>query len=1506
MMLFLTVVVTSRYPTTNNQLRNSSNPRKQATINDGRVTLQPVQGRQTSFAAGTTRTYTPGASRKELAFLADPGTAEDVLAEVHNPDNMDYSMINQGVQVMMSSEQSSVVNHSEIEITSNSNIIPYSHVNDTLTAKLERYKEQVKVLKEGQNVEIKSRDNISDSHEQNAEIDRLKQTLSEQLREKESLMKMVTVLKNDFKNKESRNIDREIALEKKIKLLDNIIYKRDQSAQTKAQQLEPKLYDGNVIKNTYAIEIPDSEETLMLAEESHLKMLLKQQDPMVLEKKVNTKPVDYYTQQVEVPKELPKVSMVNTSLKKLKYHLAGFDKAVEQHRLKLKTFEVKMNQDLNENERLLEQVINKDIVNIVLNSSMDNAYVNVHECQKCLKLETELLNNKNFIEKETYDKLFRQYTTLEKHRISLEVVTQLNKEFFQRDNFVSNQSAPTFDQYFEFNELKAQLQEKDTVITKLKERIKSLSENVNENKVKKDLEEIETINIELDHRMSKLIAENEQLKQTYKQLYDSIKPTRIRSKEQCDALINQVNQKSVKISDLNAIKIFFRKRPTGRTFTIVGTACPLTRITTTAEVPSRKPIALETETPKPVVTLVYSRKSRKSKTTDPVSKSKVIQIVLWYLDSGYSKHMTGDRSQLTNFINKFLGTVKFGNDHVAKIMRYGDYQIGNVMISRVYYVEGLGHNLFSVGQLCDLNLEVAFRQHTRFLCNLQGVDLLTGSRGNNLYTLSLGDMMASSPICLLSKASKTKSWLWHRHLSRLNFGAINHLARHDLVRGLLAKVEKDQLFCACCQMGKIHERNPTNLNSEDTNQKNLSFATWRIIETIHVDFDELTVMASEHSSSEPVLHKMTPTTISSGLILNPPPSTPFVPPLRTDWDILFQLLFDELINPPPCVDRPAPEVIAHIAEVVAPELAESTGSPSSTTVDQDTPSASNLQTSLETQSPVIPNNVEEDNHNLDVAHMNNDPFFCISIPENDYEASSSSAVIHTIVHTVAPNSKHVNKWTKDHPLDKIIGELEIPVSTRLQLHEQALFCYYDAFLTSVEPKNYKDALTQACWIKAMQEELNEFERLENKARLLPCGYRQEEVINFEESFAPVARLDAIRIFLAYDAHMNIIVYQMDVKMAFLNGILREEVYVSQPDGVVDQDNPNHVYKLKKALYGLKQAPHVWYELLSKFLLSQEFSNGTVDPTLFIKRQAKDILLVQIYVDDIIFASTTPELSQAEAIKEENIKAENLRGMNKAFEMRPDGTRCIKNRSWLPLFDFGKGWKSYLPLVEFSYNNSYHASIKAAPFEALYGRKRRSLACWAEVGDVQLIGPEIIHETTEKIVQIRQRLQAARDRQRSYANVRRKPLEFQVGDRVMLKVSPRKGVIRFGKRGKLNPRYIGPFKILERIGPVAYKLELPKELSNVHSTFHISNLKKCLSDESLVIPMKELRLDDKLNFVEELVEIIDREVKQLKQSRIPIVKVRWNSKRGPEFTCEREDEIRAKYPHLFSNITPASN
>ncbi|GJQ95636.1 putative reverse transcriptase domain-containing protein [Tanacetum coccineum] len=243
----------------------------------------------------------------------------------------------------------------------------------------------------------------------------------------------------------------------------------------------------------------------------------------------------------------------------------------------------------------------------------------------------------------------------------------------------------------------------------------------------------------------------------------------------------------------------------------------------------------------------------------------------------------------------------------------------------------------------------------------------------------------------------------------------------------------------------------------------------------------------------------------------------------------------------------------------------------------------------------------------------------------------------------------------------------------------------------------------------------------------------------------------------------------------------------------------------------------------------------------------------------------------------------LEGISKGFGYSlgyeyglPSADRQIKRKNIQTLedilracmIDFGNCWERHLALIEFSYNNSYHASIKAVPFEALYGRKCRSPVCWAEVRDAQLTGPELIQETTEKIIQIKHRIQAARDRQKSYADVRRKPLEFQVGNRVMLKVSPWKGVIHFGKRGKLNPRYIGPFKVLAKVGTVAYQLELPPQLSRVHSMFHVSNLKKCLSDEPLEIPLDEIHIDDKLHFVEEPVEIMDREVKRVEAKPHP--------------------------------------
>nr|GEW99132.1 integrase, catalytic region, zinc finger, CCHC-type, peptidase aspartic, catalytic [Tanacetum cinerariifolium] len=783
---------------------------------------------------------------EELEFLADPGITEAQNTQYVITNNAAYQVDDLDAYDSICDK----INSAKIALMTNlshygsDNLVEINHdnksVNETLTAELERYKDQVRILKERNNV-----DKVSDSCAQSMEIDNLKQTLSEHLKEKESLIQMVTLLKNDFQKEESRNIDRELALEK---------------------------------QKTNAIVIRDSEETLMLKEESRSKMLQKQKDPMMSEKKVNTKPVDYaalnqlskdfetrfvpqtelsaeqvfwsqnyvnYEEpnlstrptQVEVPKELPKVSMVNSSLKKLKFYLASFDVAVEQHHVESKRFQDKMKEVLNKNERLLEQAISKDIVNTVVTANVNNAYAPVNECKRRVTLETKL--QKDFIKKECYDKLFKQYTTLEKHCISLEVDTQLEQEIFQRNNSFSQQSVPSFDQLFKINELKAQSQEKDMVVMQLKEIIKSLSRNLKvekikqelkeietinieldprslngnlkEEKIKQELEEIETINIELDHRVTKLVTENEYLKQTYKQLNDSIESSCIQSKEQCDDLIKHVNIKSTKNSDLNAnlqekVLIIIALKDTLRKvkgkavvneavtlhpidpelleidvaplapklqnnktvnydylkhtqeeiatlselvenerlfnplntslYYSLGNAFPLTRITTTSIVPHRKPIPLESNTSKPVV----------------------VQIVLC-------------------------------NDHVAKIMGYGDYKIGNVTISMVYFVEGLGHNLFSVGQFCDSDLEVSFRQHTCFIRNLEGVDL-TESRGNNLYTMSLGDTMASSSICLLSKASKTKSWLWTISVLRVQWAKVKCLRSKDEALNFIIKFLK--------------------------------------------------------------------------------------------------------------------------------------------------------------------------------------------------------------------------------------------------------------------------------------------------------------------------------------------------------------------------------------------------------------------------------------------------------------------------------------------------------------------------------------------------------------------------------------------------------------------------------------------------------------------------------------------------------------------------------------------
>ncbi|WMV31865.1 hypothetical protein MTR67_025250 [Solanum verrucosum] len=262
-------------------------------------------------------------------------------------------------------------------------------------------------------------------------------------------------------------------------------------------------------------------------------------------------------------------------------------------------------------------------------------------------------------------------------------------------------------------------------------------------------------------------------------------------------------------------------------------------------------------------------------------------------------------------------------------------------------------------------------------------------------------------------------------------------------------------------------------------------------------------------------------------------------------------------------------------------------------------------------------------------------------------------------------------------------------------------------------------------------------------------------------------------------------------------------------------------------------------------------------------------------------------------------------LSTAFHPQTDGQaertiQTLEDMLRACVIDFKGSWDDHLPLIEFAYNNSYHSSIQMAPYEALYGRRCRSPIGWFEVGEAQLIGPDLVHQAMEKVKVIQERLKTAQSRQKSYTDVRRRALEFEIDDWVYLKVSPMKGVMRFGKKGKLNPRYIGPYRIAKRIGNVAYELELPQELAAVHPVFHISMLKKCIGDPSLILPTESIKIKDNLSYEEVPVQILDRQVRRLRTKDVASVKVLWRNQFVEGATWEAEEDMKKRYPYLFES------
>nr|GEY61576.1 hypothetical protein [Tanacetum cinerariifolium] len=595
----------------------------------------------------------------------------------------------------------------------------------------------------------------------------------------------------------------------------------------------------------------------------------------------------------------------------------------------------------------------------------------------------------------------------------------------------------------------------------------------------------------------------------------------------------------------------------------------------------------------------------------------------------------------------FLGNVRFGNDHIAAILGHGDLKWGNITITRVYFVEGLGHNLFSAGQFYDADLEVAFRRNTCFIRDLDGVDLLKCNRFTNLYTINLYDMASASPICLMACTSLTKSWLWHQRLSHLNFDTINNLAKNDLVSGLPKFKYAKEHLCPSCEQGKSkrasHPPKPVPnlkqrlhllhmdlcgpmrvasingkryvLNDREDIGKlgakgDIGFfirysansvayrvynrRTRKIMETMNVTFDELSAIAFEQNNSRPGLQSMTSGQISSeieltyaSLIITPQR------PSERDLDILFEPLHNEFLGGRPAE---APRVIP-----ATPVLQNIQGPTASMSFQDSAPVPTNSlntpisshnanatsQQHAQQQRNLTPSPTASATDNVPNAGFEGvlfvNPF---GIPSTESVVSSTQYVDPSNMHTFYQPYPHDYQWTKDHPLEQVIREPPRPVLTRNQLKTDGDMCIYALTIIILEPKTVKEALTDPAWIVSMQEELHQFIRLD-VLELVPSPdgikpltlkwlfknkHDEENTVIRNKT---LARMEAIRIFLAYAAHKGFTVYQMDVKMELLHGSLKEDVYVCQPKGFIDTDYPSHVYKLKKALYGLKQAPRAW-------------------------------------------------------------------------------------------------------------------------------------------------------------------------------------------------------------------------------------------------------------------------------------------------------------------------------------------
>ncbi|GJT63827.1 retrovirus-related pol polyprotein from transposon TNT 1-94 [Tanacetum coccineum] len=1255
-MAFLTAITSSRFPSTNNQLRTSSNLRNQATIQDERDTVQQIQGRQGQSYPKRTRNaawfkekemlaeaHEAGQilDEEKLAFLADPGILDGQTTQTTIPNTAAFQ--------------------TEDLDAYDSNCDDVSNAKAVLMANLSN-----------SGYDVISEVPHSDSYHNDMDNQSL-----------HAMQDFKQTLVVDFSNNE-------IYIDSNIILYSQYLQETQQAA----------VQDTNVVISSQHVASPvfDDEETLILEEVSRSKMLAKQNDPISKEKKVNTTPINYVelnrlsedfgkhfvpqqelsdeqafwlqtshpnTDQsasspvkIEAPRELPKVSLVNTSLKKLKYHLGQFDTVVKKRITPDALTEGEWGFEHTKAVFLKEiipflktlkdifNVFDKDLLNEIKKT---RALSKEHGDSLIAQLNYKLMENAD-LKHQLQDKVF-VITSLKNNLRKLKgketvenaaqipIATNVAPGMFKLD---LDPLAPRL-----FQNMEARIyylkhtQEQADILRGIVESSKTSDSNTlvlssTGLKCSTSTCRSQPTGNKKNDRISQKPSSNRKNKveaQPRKLICVKCKQCMFDANHDVCFLdfVNDVNMhaKSKSKSKKNQVhniwkptgKVFtdvgLKWKPTGRLFTIVGNSCPLTRITPKKIVHLKETTSISVETSKPDIK-VYSRRPKQVKSVGSSKKAKIVQSKI------------ANNSEPTHLWGSNATDVPSSSSLV------------NDRLSRLFSACALGKIKKSSHQpkTEDTNQEKLYLLHMD-LCGLMRVESINEKK----YILVIVDDYSRFTWVrfLRSKDEAPDAIIKYIKNIQVCLNATVHNVRTDNRTKFVNQTLRDfyenvgishQTSVARTpqQNDVVERRNRTLMEAARTmlifSEAHL-FLWAEVINTACYTQNRSLIRLNYYKTPYELMHDKKPDLsflYFFGSLCYPTNDSEDFGKLNAKADIGIFVGYAPAKKAFRIYNRRTWKIMENI-HVMFNELTTMTSEQFGSGPEL------HLMTSSTSSSGLVPNPILQQSCNPSnrddwdrfkesqkTPHFIDDPLHeSLHEDSTSYGSSSNVRPSHTPF-------DHLGRWTKDHPIANVIGDPSLSVSTRKQLKTDAMWCYFDAFLTSIEPKNFKQAMTEPSWIDAMQEEIHKFKRLQ-VWELVPCPDKvmQEEGIEFKESFTLVARIEAIRIFVANASNKNMTIIQMDVKTAFLNGELKEEVYISQPEGFVDQDNPSHVYKLKKAMYGLKQAPRAWYDMLSSFLILQHFSKGAVDLTLFTQKAENDLLLVQTYVNDIIFASSNTAL-----------------------------------------------------------------------------------------------------------------------------------------------------------------------------------------------------------------------------------------------------------------------------------------